>query len=424
MKKLIVALLVIISVMVISCSNAEISNIDQKEDDNNSYVYTKEEYDQIMKERDQYKSDLDNLQNEYSQYREKMKDYENLSEAEADARLIEANRIKEEEEKAKQEAAEEEKRLKEEKEKIGYDTGITYEQLARTPDDYVFEKVKFSGKVVQTIESEDEVDMRFAIDGDSDKIIYVVYQPTAASSRILEKDELVIYGISWNLYSYTSTLGATITVPLVYADKVELKDGVNVVSSTGENVVISAKDYIAQHSDEITKELKVTEYEYSSLGVYFYDCFEIENPTEYDLNLNIDVKFYDKNNNLVGFASDSKSCFERGTTVFIKCQNDEEYDHSEYTITVSPALDWYSPATSKISYEVSETSSKLIISAYNNSDKEIDASADVLFFNSKGELVDTNRVIYFYIDAGATEIKESRKYKDVKSYKVIFYATE
>ena len=41
---------------------------------------------------------------------------------------------------------------KNQKEAIGYDTGITYEQLARTPNEYNGEKVKFSGKVIQVIE--------------------------------------------------------------------------------------------------------------------------------------------------------------------------------------------------------------------------------------------------------------------------------
>lgn len=34
----------------------------------------------------------------------------------------------------------------------GYETGITYDQLARTPDDFKGKKVKFTGKVVQVIE--------------------------------------------------------------------------------------------------------------------------------------------------------------------------------------------------------------------------------------------------------------------------------
>lgn len=37
---------------------------------------------------------------------------------------------------------------------MGNDTGITYDQLARNPDDYLFEKVKFRGKVVQVMEGD------------------------------------------------------------------------------------------------------------------------------------------------------------------------------------------------------------------------------------------------------------------------------
>src|SRR5699024_863073 len=66
---------------------------------------------------------------------------------------IEEEKEKEKKEKAAEEKkAEEERKKKEEKEKKGYDTGITYDQLARTPDDYEGEKVKFSGKVLQVME--------------------------------------------------------------------------------------------------------------------------------------------------------------------------------------------------------------------------------------------------------------------------------
>ncbi len=68
-----------------------------------------------------------------------------------------------------QRKAEEAKKAEEEKK--GYDTGITYDQLARTSDDYKYKKVKFKGKVIQVIEDGDEVQIRFAVSGNYDKVV-------------------------------------------------------------------------------------------------------------------------------------------------------------------------------------------------------------------------------------------------------------
>ncbi len=83
---------------------------------------------------------------EFDEYMEKMRPYENLESAEAEARQIEAERII-----AEKQAAEEAARLAAE-EAQGYETGITYDNIARTPDEYTGKKVKFTGKVIQLIE--------------------------------------------------------------------------------------------------------------------------------------------------------------------------------------------------------------------------------------------------------------------------------
>lgn len=110
----------------------------------------------------------------------------------------------------------------EEAEKVGYDTGITYDQLARTPDDYLYdEKVKFTGKVIQVMEGEDEVDLRIAVGGDYDEVILAAYDPSIVSFRVLEDDTITIYGISGGLYTYESTMGGNITVPIIAVEKID-----------------------------------------------------------------------------------------------------------------------------------------------------------------------------------------------------------
>ena len=128
---------------------------------------------------------------------------------------------KAEQEAAAQLAAEEEARKQEEKEKMGYETGITYDNLARNPDDYNGEKVKFTGKVLQVMEGDTENQIRLAVNSDYDTVLYCGYSPSIVSSRILEDDIITIYGTSVGTISYESALGGTITIPGVFVDKID-----------------------------------------------------------------------------------------------------------------------------------------------------------------------------------------------------------
>lgn len=132
-----------------------------------------------------------------------------------------AKKKAEEEEKARKAAEEEEKRKQEEEEKKGYDTGITYDELARTPDEYEGEKVKFQGKVIQVMEDDYSVQLRIAVNNDYDKIIYVEYDSDIVDSRVLEDDQITVMGLSMGLLTYESTMGGNITIPAILVAKIE-----------------------------------------------------------------------------------------------------------------------------------------------------------------------------------------------------------
>lgn len=176
-----------------------------------------------QKELEDTKQELTSIQEEYREYQEKMAPFEDLSEQEAEARKITAQKEldaakAEEEAKAAEEAAEQERKAKQ-----GYDTGITYEQLARTPDLYEGEKVKFKGEVVQVTEDteEDEIQIRLALDDYYENILFCGYDKSITSRRVLEGDVIAIYGLSVGLISYESTGSGLITIPAVYVEKIE-----------------------------------------------------------------------------------------------------------------------------------------------------------------------------------------------------------
>lgn len=109
-----------------------------------------------------------------------------------------------------------------EADKASYDTGITYDQLARTPDDYENKKVKFSGEVIQVMEADGETQLRIAVDGNYNNVIYVGYNSKITNTRILENDYVTFRGISRGLITYQSTLGGEITIPSVYVQQIEI----------------------------------------------------------------------------------------------------------------------------------------------------------------------------------------------------------
>ena len=165
--------------------------------------------------------EYETLKKTHDEYVEKMKPFEEMTEAEAEARKLAAEKeAKEQAEKEKQEK-EAAKKAQAEKEKKGYDSGITYDQLARTPDKYTGEKIKFSGKVIQVMEEDGSTGIRLAVNSNYDNVILGTYDSSIVSSRVLEDDQITVYGVSAGLYSYETVMGDTMTIPAMTIDKID-----------------------------------------------------------------------------------------------------------------------------------------------------------------------------------------------------------
>lgn len=179
----------------------------------------------IISERDKLKEKLtenEKLTNKLNEENEELKKKIDLAKPWFE---MEEKERKEKEAKLKSEKEAKEKKLAEEKEKQakqGYNTGITYEQLARTPDKLMGRAVKFHGKVIQIIEGDTEVQMRLAVNDDYDKILYcAISKDNLKGTRILENDKITIYGVSTGLITYNSTMGGKISIPGVLIEKYE-----------------------------------------------------------------------------------------------------------------------------------------------------------------------------------------------------------
>ena len=167
---------------------------------------------------------------------EKVKEAEPWFKMKEEERILEQKRIEEEkkaqEEKERKEReaeekrkAEEERKAKEEaerKEKQGYNTGITYSQLARTPDEYRGEKCKFKGKVVQVMEGSGVYNIRLAVGGNYDNIIFIIASTSVTEQRILEDDYITVYGTSTGIYTYKTVMGNELSIPSMSVDKIDM----------------------------------------------------------------------------------------------------------------------------------------------------------------------------------------------------------
>ena len=126
------------------------------------------------------------------------------------------------EEEAKKKAEKEEKEFKESCKKY------SFEELARNPDKIEGTNVKITGEVIQALYESDSVDLRINITKEGTyttyytDTVYVVYYPEDGEDKILEDDIITVYGTAQGDYSYTSTIGAKITLPLIYGKYVTI----------------------------------------------------------------------------------------------------------------------------------------------------------------------------------------------------------
>lgn len=104
---------------------------------------------------------------------------------------------------------------------------ISFAELNKNPDKYKGEHVKFTGEVVQIMESSGKTTFRLAVTKNEygwsySDIILVVYK---AETPIVEKNIVTVYGDVYGSYTYESIIGAQITLPRINARYIEkLKD--------------------------------------------------------------------------------------------------------------------------------------------------------------------------------------------------------
>lgn len=139
-----------------------------------------------------------------------------------------------EEEKAARLAREKEeaaaKKAKEEEEFKASCSTYTYKEMARNPETFEGTNVKVTGEVIQAMYDTYSVTLRVNITKTGTystyytDTIYVTYNPEAGESKILEDDIITLWGTSQGDKTYTSTMGAQITIPHIKAKYITIEE--------------------------------------------------------------------------------------------------------------------------------------------------------------------------------------------------------
>ena len=161
-----------------------------------------------------------------SKSKEETKSSEELAASKASS---EAAASKASEEKAKKEAetkasmeaaaAQKAKEEAEKKDPATYPTQ-TYDEMARNGDSHAGEKIQITGKVIQVQDSDDGgATLRVATSADGYDDVYLVQIMSSEwkGHRLLEDDQITIYGTVYGLYSYKTVMGNTQIVPAIIA---------------------------------------------------------------------------------------------------------------------------------------------------------------------------------------------------------------
>ena len=103
----------------------------------------------------------------------------------------------------------------------------TYDEIARNPSNYFFEKLKFKGEVIQVMEDGDEYILRVNVTKGNyywDDTILVYYTKKYSSEpRILEDDIIMLYGYGFDTVTYETVMGASVTIPAVMAEYIDIQ---------------------------------------------------------------------------------------------------------------------------------------------------------------------------------------------------------
>ena len=76
---------------------------------------------------------------------------------------------------------------------------------------------------MQVSESDGFAVFRIATKGNYDNVVYCIYVIPEKYKRFLEDDKVNVYATSTGIYTYTTIMGGTVTIPSCIIERIELR---------------------------------------------------------------------------------------------------------------------------------------------------------------------------------------------------------
>lgn len=100
---------------------------------------------------------------------------------------------------------------------------LTWEQLMRNPDDFMYSQVQISGEALTVQNESDSTYIQLMQDGNSDTPVIIEIPKADLDQNVLKGDWITIYGTYMQTVSYETVLGANVEAPYIFADLIEFK---------------------------------------------------------------------------------------------------------------------------------------------------------------------------------------------------------
>lgn len=99
---------------------------------------------------------------------------------------------------------------------------VAYDKVLRDPTTYKGDNCSIYGKVLQKSEGWSGTVLRVGTGGYGyyDKVFWVEYTSSAVTKNVIEDDYITVYGTCEGTHTYTTVMGASVTIPAIDAEKI------------------------------------------------------------------------------------------------------------------------------------------------------------------------------------------------------------
>lgn len=175
--------------------------------------------------------------------------------------------------------------------------------------------------------------------------------------------------------------------------------------------------------DAVIQQLNTKVYQYVNSIKKAEIFLVVENTSQYNLDLSVNVTGRDAEGGMVGAKQKEINAVSAGATVVFSIYMDEVPSEISYEFSAKQE-EWFDSVIQNITYTSESAKNKEIVSVTNEGDKAIEFVEGTILFFSNGELVGADSTYFTDDDTelkpGKTIIKEMKAWEPYDSYEIYF----